>query len=130
MKFKDVETTFICQLNKPENRAVLEGYRSRKDKSGKELAQYYRDIIGMLKNTPAYGVSGVNKMLNDLTANVRATLNQERKGKTSAYAHAGKILSQLDYFGETEAVPTTYKCRYKLAPLITEDELNQLELLA
>jgi hypothetical protein len=129
MKFKDVETTFICQLNKPENRAVLEGYKNRKDKSGKELAQYYRDIFNMLKNTPAYGVSGVNKMLNELTASVRATLNKERKGKTSAYAHAGKILSQLDYFKEIDAVPTTYKCKYKLAPVVTEDELNQLELL-
>ena len=47
----------------------------------------------------------------------------------SAYAHAGKILSQLDYFKEIDAVPTTYECRYKLAPVITEDELNQLELL-
>jgi hypothetical protein len=65
-------------------------------------------------------------MLNDLTDKVRATLVGAKKGKTSAYAHAGWLLNQLDYFGNEEA-KTCYKGRYKLAPLLTPEELLQLE---
>lgn len=129
MKFSQLETTYICQFSKPNNRAMLEEYKKRRDGSGKELAQYYRDVLNVLIGTPAYGVSGVNKMLNELTASVRATLNKEKRGKTSAYAHAGKLLYQLDYFGNTEA-EAKYKGRYKLAPILTEAELQQLALLS
>ena len=74
MKLNQVETTYICQLNKPENREMLEGYKQRRNKSGRELASLYRDVTGALINTPAWGVSGVNKMVNDLTTKVSATL--------------------------------------------------------
>ena len=67
MQLKDLETTFVCQLGKPQNRKILEDYRNRRDSSGKELAKYYKDIFNMLTDTPAFGVSGVNKMLNELT---------------------------------------------------------------
>jgi hypothetical protein len=129
MKFNQLETTFICQFNKPKNRAMLEGYKERKDKSGRELAQYYRDVFAALRNTPAFGVSGVNKMLNELTASVRATLNREKKGKTSAYAHAGKLLRYLDFYGNTE-VEAKYNGRHKLAPTLSDEELQQLTMLA
>ena len=99
MKFKDVEQTFVCQFSKPQNKVMLEGYVARRDKSGAELARYYMDIIGALANTPAWGVSGVNKMVNELTAAVRATLANEKKGKTSAYAHANKLLNYIKRFG-------------------------------
>lgn len=128
MKFNEVENTYICQLNKPENRKMLEEYKARKDKSGAELARYYRDVVNALKGTPAFGVSGVNKMLNELTGKVRATLNRAKKGKTSAYAHAGWLLNQLEYFGNEEA-RAYYKGRYKLAPLLTDTELQQLTAL-
>ena len=125
MKFNQVENTYICQLSKPQNKQMLEGYKARRDGSGAELARYYRDIISALKDTPAYGVSGVNKMLNELTDKVRATLIGAKKGKTSAYAHANMLLYKLEYFGNEEAKPC-YKGNYKLAPLLTEDELQSL----
>ena len=126
MKFNQVENTYICQFSKPENRKMLEGYKLRRDKSGAELARYYRDVVKALSDTPAFGVSGVNKMLNDLTDKVRATLVGAKKGKTSAYAHAGWLLNQLDYFGNEDA-RACYKGRYKLAHLLTAEELLQLE---
>lgn len=128
MKYNQIEATYICQLNKPENRKMLEGYKARRDKSGKELAQYYRDLFKALENTPAFGVSGVNKMLNDLTEKVRATAAKAKRGKVSAFAHAGWLLSQLDFFGETECT-ARYCGRYKLAPVLSEAELAQLEVI-
>lgn len=129
MKFKDLETTFICQLNKPQNRAILEGYKNRRDSSGKELARYYIDVFNMLIGTPAFGVSGVNKMLNELTAKVKATLNRERRGKTTAWAHAGVLLNQINYFGNEEA-KAKYCGRHKLVPMLSAEELDQLSSLA
>jgi hypothetical protein len=126
MVFNQVEATYICQLNKPENRKMLEGYRSRKDKSKQELARYYKDVVNALRGTPAWGVSGVNKMINDLTEKVRATFIGAKRGKTSAFAHAGWLLNQLEFFSNEEA-KASYKGRYKLAPLLTPEELLQLE---
>lgn len=125
MKFNQVENTYICQLNKPQNRLMLEGYKARRDGSNTELVRYYKDVVNALKDTPAFGVSGVNKMLNELTEKVRATLTGAKKGKTSAYAHANMILYKLDYFGNEDAKPC-YKGKYELAPLLTEDELQSL----
>lgn len=125
MKFNQVENTYICQLNKPNNRAMLEAYKTRRDKSGAELARYYCDVVNALKDTPAFGVSGVNKMLNELTDKVRATLVGAKRGKTSAYAHAGWLLNQLEFFGNEEA-KASYKGCYKLAPLLTDTELRHL----
>jgi hypothetical protein len=126
MKFKDVETTFICQFSKPNNKQMLEGYKARKDRSPKELANYYKDIICALADTPAWGVSGVNKMVNELTDAVRATLTKAKKGKTSAPAHANKLLTYIAHFSNEEAKPC-YNGRYKLAPILTAEELLQLE---
>jgi hypothetical protein len=64
-------------------------------------------------------------MLNELTASVRATLNKEKNGKTSAYAHATKLLRYIDFYGNTEA-EARYNGRHKLAPLLTEEELQLL----
>ena len=125
MKFCNVETTWISQLGKPQNRAMLEAYKARRDKSGAELARYYVDVVNALASTPAFGVSGVNKMLNELTAAVRATLNKEKKGKTSAYAHAGKLLNCIDFYSNEEA-EARYCGRYKLKPLLTAEELQLL----
>lgn len=129
MKFKDVENTFICQLGKPEARRMLEVYRDRKDKSPEELISYYNDITNTLKNTPAWGVSGVNKMINEFTESVRATLTRAKKGKTSAPAHAAKMIRYIDFYGN-ETATARYCGRYKLMPLITEEEFQQLLAVA
>ena len=125
MKYCEVENTFICQLGKPEARRMLEAYVARKDKSPEELTNYYKDIVMTLYNTPAWGVSGVNKMINELTESVRATLTHAKKGKTSAYAHAAKMLRYVDFYGN-ETATARYCGKYKLMPLITEDEFQQL----
>lgn len=125
MKFNEVENTWIKQLGMPENRKVLEEFKVRKDKSFEELTRYYRFIIGALECTPAWGVSGVNKMVNELTASVIATLTKAKKGKTSAYAHAGKLLAIIDFYGNTEA-EARYCGRYKLGHILTDVELDQL----
>jgi hypothetical protein len=125
-----IESTYVCQLNKPENRKVLEGYRDRRDGSGRELANYYRDLVMMLQGTPAWNVSGVNKMLNELTDQVRATLNHAKKGKTSAYARARALLYKIDSFKDQEAPPQKPGAWYRktdwLQPLVTPEELQAL----
>ena len=128
MKLKNVETTYICQLSKPQNIQMLNRYIIRRDKSGKELASYYRDLTGALKQTPCWGVSGVNKMINELTDKVRNTLNQTKSGKTSAYAHANSLVNKIKQFGNKDA-EVKYVGNYKLQPLLTEEELTELESL-
>lgn len=127
MKFIRVEKTFICQFNKLPNKQMLEAYKERRDSSIEELVRYYKDVVRVLRGTPAWGVSGVNKMLNELTASVRATLNNEKRGKTSAYAHAGKLLWYIKAFGYKEAYPT-YRGRYELSPIISDEELRQFKI--
>lgn len=128
MKLKNVETTYICQLSKPQNIQMLNRYIIRRDKSGKELASYYRDLTDALKPTPCWGVSGVNKMINELTDKVRNTLRQAKSGKTSAYAHANSLVNKIKQFGNEDAV-ARYVGNYKLQPLLTEEELTELESL-
>ena len=125
MKFNEVESTWIKQLGMPKNRKVLEEFKARKDKSPEELTRYYRVIIDALECTPAWGVSGVNKMVNELSASVLATLTKAKKGKTSAYAHAGKLLAIIDFYGNTEA-EARYCGRHYLKHVFTEAELAHL----
>lgn len=129
MKFNEVESTFVCQLGKVQNRAMLEAYRDRKDRSPGEFVRYYVDIINALANTPAWGVSGVNKMVNELTASVRATINHAKKGKSSAPAHAASMLRYVDFYSDVEA-EARYCGRHKLQPLLTVEELQQFLVAA
>ena len=124
MKFNEVEQTYVCQFNKPENQEMLKGYVARQDKSGAELAKFYMDVVNALAGTPAWGVAGVNKMLNKLTATVRATLNKEKRGKSSAPAQARTLLSDVAYWAEKEATPKYNRC--KLDTLLTAEELVRL----
>lgn len=123
MKFYEAERTWICQLNKPQNRAMLEAYRDRKDRSVEEFIRYYIDIANALRNTPAWGVSGVNEMMNDLTDTVRATINHAKKGKSSAPAHASKLLCRIDFYRNTKA-EVRYGSNCKLKPLLSIEELQ------
>lgn len=125
MTFLECPTTYIGQLGQSTNRTMLEEYSRRNDKSNKELANYYMDVVKALYGTPAYGISGVNKMLNELTDSVRATLNKAKRGKTSAPAHARKLLACIDYYGSQEVV-ARYNGKYKLKPLLTVEEIQQL----
>lgn len=123
MRLIDVEQTYICQCNK--HRDILEKYAANKNDTFKDLLKYYKDIQLMIINTPAYGVSGVNKMLNELTNAVNATRNHEKKGKTSAHAHANKILNLIRMKGNEEA-DFRYKGNYKLEPVIPISELDKM----
>ncbi len=125
MKFYEVEQTWICQLGKAVNRAMLEAYIDRNDRSPEEFVRYYIDIVKALYNTPAWGVSGVNKMINELTESVRATINHAKKGKSSAPAHAKKLLNHIDFRCNEEA-EARYCGNHKLKPLLTVEELQQL----
>ena len=125
MKFCELETTYIGQFSKPQNKALLEAYKERSDRSPAELKRYYVDVVTILANSKAWGVSGVNKMINELTAAVRATLYKAKSGKTSAPAHANKMLNCIKHFGDTEVV-ARYCGRHKLDPLLTEEELELL----
>jgi hypothetical protein len=125
MKFYEVETTFVCQLGKAKNRAMLEAYKDRNDRSPGEFVRYYIAVINALATTPAWGVSGVNKMINELTASVRATISHAKNGKSSAPAHAASMLRYIDHFSYAEA-EARYCGRHKLQPLLTAEELQQV----
>ena len=125
MKFYEVEQTWICQLGKTANRAMLKGYIDRNDKSIEEFARFYFDVINALKNTPAWGISGVNRKINELTGHIRATAIHAKKGKSSAPAQAKKLLNHIDFRCNDEA-EAIYRGNHKLKPLFTAEELNQV----
>lgn len=129
MIFTQVEKTFICQLNKPDNKKFLMDFAARKDSSCTELVRYYKELINRLSTTPAWGVGGVNKMLNELRAAVVAKLTNAKKGKTTAWAHAKKMLNCIERFGNEEAKPY-YKEKRVLIPPLTDEELLELLLNA
>ena len=127
MTCNQVEHMWVCQLGKPENRKKLKEYVDNSDSSKEELVRYYRDFISMLINTPAWGVNGVNKVVNELRAAVVATLTDANSGKTTAWAHAKKMIRQIDYHS-TRQVKPYYNRRYKLVAPLTDEELLQLLL--
>lgn len=126
MQFRFVEQTYICQLGKPENRTVLHDFVNRRDGSPAELARYYRAIVSMLQGTRAWGVAGVNKMINELTDKVKATYAHAKKGKTTAYAHANQLLYKIDTFADEEAGFHGYHERVKLMPLVSDEVLDAM----
>ena len=129
MIFTQAEHTFICQLNKPDNKKFLMDYAARGDGSCTELVRYYKEIISRLSCTSAWGVNGVNKMVNKLRDSVVANLTNAKKGKTTAWAHAKKMLVYIEHFVEQEAKPY-YKEKCMLVPPLTDEELLELLLKA
>ena len=127
MTLNQIESTFICQLSKPENRKLLEEVAARKDSSNAAFVRYYKDFVSMLINTPAWGVSGVNKVVNELRDAVIAKLTNAKKGKTTAWAHAKKMLNKIDHFGNEEAKPY-HKEKCALKPILTDEDLLELLL--
>lgn len=120
-----VSTTYVGQLNKPANRIILEGYRNSKDRSPETFAHYYFEIIEMLYHTPAWGRPKTNLMINDLTAKVRASLAGAKKGKSSASAHAGTLLSTIDWCAKTPAAGTRW-FPVALDPLLSREEVDSM----
>lgn len=128
-----VESTYVCQFNKPENRKRLEEFVKNHDSSGQALAEFYQFVIVTLRPTLAWNVSGVNKLINKLSYHVRATLNHERRGKTTAWAQANQILytvnSNKDREAPTWEPSTQYRKTDWLKPLVTPEELLALSEL-
>ena len=127
MKNNEVPQMWICQMNKPDNKAFLKEVAERKDSSCEELVRYYKEIIRRLINTPAWGVNGVNKMVNELRGSVIAKLTNAKKGKTTAWAHAKKLLNRISDYGEQDAAPC-YRVKCNLIPPLTDEELLELLL--
>ena len=116
--------TYTYELNKPANRLVLKAYIDYKDKSPGVFARYTLWLFSVLKGTPAWNKPGTNKMLNEVLTKVRATLANDKRGKSSAYAHAGYLLNKINYLVEQEAhMWNPGKC--ELLGELTEDELLQ-----
>lgn len=131
--FKETPTTLVCQLNKPENRVMLEGYIHRKNYSPKELANFCRDLVKALKGTPAWGISGCNRIVNDAWEAARAVLDKGKDSKVSAPDIANKLLGTVDRYKDQKCTNTRGTKYYKtdwLVPALTEEELLQLEVMA
>lgn len=129
MTFTQAEKTFICQLNKPDNKKFLWEVAAHRDGSNTALVRYYKEIISRLSSTPAWGVNGVNKMVNELRASVVAKLTNAKTGKTTAWAHAKKMLAYIEHFGENVA-KLYCKEKHELIPPLTDEELLELLLNA
>lgn len=116
--------TYTYELNKPENRLILKAYADCKDKSPEVFARYTLWLFGTLKGTPAWNKPGTNDMLNGVLNSVRATLAKAKRGKSSAYAHAGYLLNKVDYLITQEAhLRNPGPC--KLQEELTAEELMQ-----
>lgn len=123
MKFKDIEKTYICQLNKPANRAMLEYYKQQRTKSQALWADFWRDLVAALIDTPAWNVSGVNKMLMEVSEIIRAHLTGAKKNRISVYAFAGQLLHKIDLYKDREAPKGFFQRTHRCPPVVTEDDL-------
>lgn len=128
MMYIEVDALYLAQLNKPENYAKLEAYRDDKDKSGAKFAQYTLDLFNMLRDTPAWGKPGTNKMLNEVLNHARAIMTKAKRGKTSAYAHAAGLIRSINFHKYQEAF-ASYSPKVTLLPELSEEELQQLALV-
>ena len=116
--------TYTYELNKPENRLVLKAYIDYKDKSPEVFVRYALWLFSTLRGTPAWNKPGTNEMLNEVLVKVRATLANAKRGKSSAYAHAGYLLNKIDYLITQEAhLRNPGPC--KLMEELTVEELRQ-----
>lgn len=123
MLMKDVDRTWIHWLGLPENKEILKGFKNRKDKSIEEYARFILFLFDTLIDTPAYGVAGVNEMLNEQTHMFAATRDQAKRGKSSASAQANTLLYKISYFENEEAKPHYNRCKLNLS--VTREELQQ-----
>lgn len=125
MKYRHVEQTYICQLGKPAAYRQLKSFARSSDKSIEEYARFYKFVRDTLLHTPAWGVTGVNKLVNKLSSSIRATANHEKTGKSSAPAQAKKLKSMVDYFANLEC-EAYYNGRCALEDVLSDAELDAL----
>lgn len=125
---KNIPTTWMYHLNKPENRKILEDIKDSGDRSPEQLVYLYKFVRDTLKPTECWNVSGVNKLLNEMTAEVKATLTNAKSGKSSAPTRARKLLGTIAYCGVEEATDERKKRSHWLQPVLTDEELEQMLL--
>lgn len=128
LKLCEVPTTWIHWLSKPENMDRLVEYANCGDKSPAKLGECYTFLVCTLQPTPAWNVSGVNKMINEVGDGAIAVLERRKKGKTSAPAVAKKLLASIKWYGQTKADPHYYG-NYKLR-LLTPQQLDALAAMS
>ena len=128
MKVKDLETHWICQLSKLDTYKTIECFVNSTIKTYVGLHDYYITIISALCHSPAWGYSSTNRLVNELTDACRAVLNHEVSGKTSAPAHARKLLRIIKHRGEEE-ITKSYTGNCELKPLLSIAELDKLKHL-
>ena len=121
----DLAGTYVGQLNKPTNKATLEWYVKEGDRSPHTFASYYFWLIGALQDTPAWGKPKTITMVNELTRSVRATLTGAKTGKSSAPAHANKMLNKIAWCSKKPATGNTWGTE-ELEPLLKPDEVERL----
>ena len=126
MLLKDIPTTWMHHLNKPDNRKILEDINKAKDKRPEALVDLYKFVRDTLRPTKCWNVSGVNELMNIMTAEVKATLTGAKRGKSSASVRAGRLLWVIDEYGNNPARTSYNKERHDLQPILTDDELDQL----
>lgn len=124
MTYAQAVGTYTYELNKPMNRLILKSYADCGDKSPEVFARYVIWLCSTLKGTPAWNKPGTNEMLNDALSKVRATLAKAKRGKSSAYAHAGQLLNKIDFLITQEA-HLRYASPCSLQAELTLEELGQ-----
>lgn len=103
MTLCELEGTYVGQLNKPENMAVLKAIAEDHDKSIEKLAAFDLWLINTLRPTAAWGKPKTNMMINELIAQTKATIAGAKKGKTSAYAAAKRLINKVNWCRTKEA---------------------------
>lgn len=88
---------YVHHLSKPENMTVLKAIASDKDKSVEKLAKFVLWLINTLRSTPAWGKPKTNMMLIEIINQTKATINKAKRGTSSAYAIAGRLINKVNY---------------------------------
>ena len=120
-----LDTTYVGQLNKPENKKMLEDTVASGDKSPKAFSNYYFKLVEALAGTPAWGKPKTNAMINDLTSKVIASITKSKKGKSSSVSHANTMLGKIEWCSKSEAKGTYWQPE-ALNPILTKEEVEKL----
>lgn len=109
MTLTALSNTYVGQLIKPENMAMLKTTAKDKDRSIKKLAAFTLWLINTLRPTPAWGKPKTNMMINDVVSKTKATIDLVNsgfkgiKGTTSAYALANVLINKVNWCSTQEA---------------------------
>ena len=97
MKMIDLPGTYVCQLNKPANRLVLEAFKEDKDKDVKKFIRLFLWLTATLRETPAWNKPKTNIELRKIKEKLEATIAGAKKGTSSGYAVAGYLIGKIEY---------------------------------